>query len=285
MRTPRERRSLGLVTAVGLLLGSSALAGASRAGLLGWRELDLIPAAPESPALGPDRLVAGPDGQLALWNPADGLLRVYPSVDAALAGDSADAFALAAADDLAWTGAGLLVLDGRRLTLYDPGGQRLGDSPLPGLVPTGCTLDVDGEAVYGRDVFGNRHPMASLGARSLGPPSDQRLLPPGATLRWDAGGHVMIAEGHRYALPEAIKAGGRLLSGGGHTWMIVDAVVGDSPLRVARQAISLETGRRATLPVEGRLYAPSDDVAVDGRGHLLWMAPLAAGLQVGEVTP
>lgn len=285
MRAPRGLRYLGLVAAIGLVSGSSALAGASRSGLLDWRELDLIPAAPEMPAMGPDRLAAGPDGQLALWNPADALLRVYPSVDAALAGDSSVAFALAAADDLAWTGAGLLVLDGRRLMLYDPGGQRLSELPLPGLVPTGSTLEVDGDAVYGRDVFGNRHPMATLGAGRLAPPVDQRLLPPSAELRWDGGKHVMSAQGHRYAIPDAIKAGGRLLSGGGHSWLLVDAVVGDSPLRVARQVISLDTGRRATLPVEGRLYAPSDDVAVDGRGHLIWMAPLPGGLEIGEVTP
>lgn len=281
MPTPRLRLALAL----SLLLGLPALAADARVGLLPWAELDLIPAAPEAPAVGPDLLAAGPDGQLALWNPAEALLHLYPSVDAALAGDPGSTFALAAAEDLAWTGVGLLVLDGRRISLYAASGQRLSERELPGLVPTGVRLVVEDAAIYGADVFGNRHPVATLAGATLRAPKSQALLPPAAAVRWDEPARTLRVGMTAVKMPDAMKAGGRVLLGGGQRWLVVDAVVGDSPLQVERQVISLDTGARVSLPVSGRLYAPTADVAVDGRGALVWMAPQAEGLRLGEVLP
>lgn len=285
MRTSRLFIALGLTLGLAGSLGSAAFAAGSRVGLLPWAELDLIPAAPESPALGPDLLAAGPDGQLALWNPAEALVHVYDSVDAALAGDTGSAFALAAADDLAWTGSGIIVLDGRRISLFSASGQLLSERALPELVPTGARLQVDGDQVYGADVFGNRHPAAQLVKGALVAPSSQKLLAPADPVRWDAASQTMRAGGQELALKDAIKAGGRVIRGGGQRWLVVDAVVGDAPLRIQRQVLSLDSGARATIPVEGRLYAPTLDVAVDGRGALIWMAPQRDGLRVGEVLP
>lgn len=283
MRAPRL---VHLVLGIGLAcLGASATAAGSRVGLLPWGELALLPAAPESPALGPDLLAAGPDGQIALWDPASGLVHLYPSVDAALAGDPGSAFALAVADDLAWTGAGLLVLDGRRLLLFSEGGQPAGSRTLPDLAPTGLTLWVEGSEVYGADVFGNRHPLASLADAQLRAPTGRRMLPPEVAVRWDPKRRVLSAGERRLSLPEALRASGRVISGGGERWLVVEAVVGESPLRVERQALSLRTGAQVLLPTSGRLYAPSDDLAVDGRGALIWMAPLRDGLRLGEVSP
>lgn len=284
MRRSRLYSLLGLALALAWAPGAVARA-AGRSGPLPWGELTLIPAAPEAPALGPDLLAVAEDGRVALWNPAEALVRVLPGVDAALAGDPGEAFALAAADDLAWTGAGLLVLDGRRLRLYDARGQLLSDRELPGLVPVGVRLAPAGDLIYGADVFSNRHPLARIeGARLLAPP-DGALLPPETRVRWDAGARTITAGNTRIALTDALKAGGRVLSGGGRRWLVLDVVVGDAPLVVERRARCLETGAEARLPVAGRLYAPSADLAVDGRGRLVWMAPFADGLWLGEVAP
>ena len=69
----------GLLTAV--LFLASGLAAASEA-VVPWSQLDLRPARTEAPALGPDRLAAGPTGQVAIWNPASGWLDLYDGLGA-----------------------------------------------------------------------------------------------------------------------------------------------------------------------------------------------------------
>lgn len=276
-----------LFLALGALTTFVSVAAAADQGSVSWAEIELIPAAPESRAIGPDLLAAGPDGELAIWNPADALVHVYPGLDAAVGGDTPRSFALAAADDLAWTAPGLVVLDdgGRRLDLYTAKGQLQGGLALPGLVPTGCRLEVSDGVVWGVDVFSNRHPIARVTASGLSPAEGLTLQPPSVRVRWDASSRTLSAGNRTLALPQAIKAGGRVIEGGGARWLVVDAVVADRPITVERTVLSLDTGRSAVLPVTGRLYAPSQDLAVDGRGHLVWMAPMARGLVLGEVAP
>lgn len=269
------------------VLSIAAFAAGEDSGSIPWSELELTPSAQETRAIGPDLLAAGPEGRIAIWNPAEALVHVHASVDAALAGVQPTSFAIPTADDLAWSEAGLLVLDEarRQLDLYAPAGQRRDSLLLPGLVPVGVHLYVQGGVVYAVDVFSNRRPVARVSEEGLSPVATGRLEAPAVGVRWDAGSHTMTAGGRKLHLPEAIKAGGRVLSGGGRSWLVVDTVVGDRPLRVSRRALCLDTGATAELPASGRLYAPSTDVAVDARGYLIWMAPMADGLHLGEVSP
>ncbi len=276
-------------TLVGVAWTSGLAAFAAEAGSasIPWSDLLLVAAMPESPALGPDLLAAGPEGQIALWNPATAQVHVYPSLDAVRASDAASSFAVPAADALAWTDAGILVLDDgrRRLDLYASTGQLVDSVMLPGLVPPGCQLDVDGDVVRAVDVFSNSRGIANVSSSGFAPAPGLALQGPSLVVRWDQESRVLTAGDRELRLPHALKASGRIQSRGAHRWLVIEAVVSDSPIRVSRQALSLRTGKVVNLPVAGRLYAPGSDLSVDGHGHLVWMAPMADGLHMGEVTP
>lgn len=286
-RSTMRRWSLSTLVGVAWTLSLAAFAAEAGPASIPWSDLVLVAAMPESPALGPDLLAAGPEGQIALWNPAAAQIHVYPSLDAVRAGDAASSFAVPAADALAWTDAGVLVLDDgrRRLDLYATTGQLVDSVTLPGLVPPGCQLDVDGDVVRAVDLFSNRRGIATISSSGLAPAPGGALQGPSLVVRWDQESRVLTAGDRELTLPHALKASGRIQSSGADRWLIIEAVVGDSPVRVSRQALSLRTGKVVDLPVTGRLYAPGSDLSVDGRGHLVWMAPMADGLHVGEVTP
>ena len=272
----------GLLTAV--LFLASGLAAASEA-VVPWSQLDLTPARAEAPALGPDRLAAGPTGQVAIWNPASGWLDLYDGLGAFKDGEASASVRLRAVDDLVWTDAGLVVLDAgaRQVSLYDPLGQRLDRARLPDLVPPDCGLAVQGAALYATDAFGNRHGLAQLSAAGFGAWNGARVSPPEVVVR--ALKSELEVDGVPVPVPAALKTSGRVLTGGGQRWLIVDQVVGDAPIHTARTAISLKTGVRTTLSPANRLYAPSADLSVNGRGQLVWLSAQTDGAHLIEVNP
>lgn len=274
----------GLLTILLLVMGGRASAAEA---LVPWSQLELRPARAEAPPIGPDRVAAGPAGQVALWNPASGWLDLYESVGAFADGEPSASLRLRAVDEVLWTDAGVVVLDAgaRAVALYDAGGQRVDAARLPDLTPPDCGLSARGAALYATDAFGNRHGLATLSRAGFKPWTGPRVSPPEVEVRWRAADGVMVVDGVELALPPALKSGGRALTGGGHTWLIVDQVVSDAPLAVSRVAISLGSGARVALPSGGRLYAPSSDLSVNGRGQLVWLSPTADGLRLGEVSP
>ena len=259
------------------LVGLPAGAATATQQTLPWSVLPLVPARAESKAIGPDMVAAAPDGALAIWDPVDRAIRVLRS-GAAPASIPTDHV-----DDLAWTAAGILLLDDttRRLLLLSADGQRLATLPLPGLAPVGLSLAVDGDEIDGADVFGNRHPLARLAGSALVATDGHGLRPPAMAVRWDSANNEMWAGDRAFPVPGAIKASGRVLGG----WLVVDAVTGDGPIQVRRTAIPLGGGDPVTLPVSTRLYAPTRDLAVNAAGHLFVLVPETAGLSIWEVTP
>jgi len=256
---------------------------------LPWTELPLQAGAPEALPQGPEQLAAGPGGRLALYDAASREVVLIEGGRAALS------FPVDRCADLAFTAAGdLLVLDtsARSLALWSPQGVALAQAHLPERAPTGLLLVVEGDQVYGRDLFGNLHPLALVDHAGLRAPEQDRLVERAGAVRWDpAAGvfHVRPSQGPDVDVPApgAVKASGQLQG----SWLVVDTVLGDTalgdtgPLRVRREVVSLPSLERVALPVEGRLYAPHGDLALGSDGSLWVLDPEAAGLGLVQVRP
>lgn len=264
----------------------SGAAGAADGGVP-WAQLEWTPARPDAPMLGPDRLAGGPDGQIAVWNPASGWLDTYDSLDAWTSGELRSSARLGAVDDLVWGAGGLVVLDAsaRTVSLLGPDGQRLDRASLPELVPPGSGLSMEGDALYAVDAFGNRHGLARIKGGQIGAWDGPRVSAPQVSVRRRADDHALQVGGRLIPVADALAVSGRALVGGGRTWLIIERVVSDAPLSVERQALCLETGRRVDLGPGERSYAPSSDLSVNGRGQLLWLSPRPDGAHIVEVDP
>ncbi|MDP2309621.1 MAG: hypothetical protein Q8P18_26610 [Pseudomonadota bacterium] len=235
--------------------------------VLSWSEVGLRPAAPESPAIGPELLALGPDDAAAVYDP---LRRQVVVV-------GGRPFRVPGADGLAFTSAGiLLVMDGsaRSLRTYDTDGTLLDEQAFPSIVPPGGSLAVDEPLVLAIDPFGNGHPLALVTmAGSLSPPQGASLVPPAR--RVVRSGTSLVVDGETIATFEG-RGGGRLLG----DWLLVEAVNDGA---VSRMAISLEGRVTVSLPVGGRMYAPMQDVAVGPDGGIGWLDPQADGLHLVRV--
>ncbi len=246
-----------------------------RSATIPWTELGMQPAAAEATARGPELLHTGAGGRLALYD------TVRREV-ALLEGDQVTlAFPVRHASDLALVDGGVLVLDhsAREVELWSLDGALRSVRSLPDLVPTSVGLAVVGDQVHGRDVFGNGHPVATVGGGDLGPSRDVGLQALGAEVFWD--GETMSTSGLRLHLPQSIKASGQRFG----DWLVVDVVVSDSPIEVTRTAWHVSSGQSVDLPVEGRLYAPRGDVAATPEGDLVVIVPRDAGLEILRVSP
>lgn len=245
---------------------------------LPWSEVGFVAAAAESMAMGPDRITAGPDGAIILYDP------VERSLITLLDGQIVRRQPTGALDDLITDPTGrLLTVDHSSRTLQGPHGRRR----LPPLAPGHGQLDAVGDQLLLRDLFGNGHPIATLDEDgALTAPRSEALVPPACELQWSP--PQLQACGTTLRLPDALKASGQLLEGGGQRWLIVEAVTqpsGLGPISVERWAQNLDSGVVAALPTAGRRYAPSDDLAVGSDGALVWMSPQADGLRVTRVSP
>ena len=146
-----------------------------------------------------------------------------------------------------------------------------------GLVPPGGTLELQGDVAVSRDVFGNGHPLAVVGTSgALTAPTGPALLP-AARMVEKVGSRIRV-DGVTIAEISGEKGGARVLG----DWVIVESL---SAGAVTRTAIALDGGTRVTLPVRGRLYAPTDDISVSPEGELGWIDPRADGLHLVRVTP
>ena len=262
---------------------SLLLAAAAAAAPLGTISLEVLPVAPAAPdrqARGPGELAAGPDGLAALVDPVQRELVILQD------GSFAHAFAVDRVTDLAWTETGrLLALDGpgRTLILWSATGELLDTAALPGLVPQGITLVVEGDEVLGADVFGNLHPLALSRGPALSPPQDTSLRPGPGDLHWSARTRTLTVGDRVMPLPEAIEASAQRFG----DWLVIEEVTQDHPIPVRRTARHLGTGHVAELPVEGRTYVPDGDLALRPDGALLFLDPTPTGLRIDvlEVQP
>jgi hypothetical protein len=249
--------------------------------LLAWRDLPFLPAAEESLARGPERLAAGPGSRLALY--------AAPTREVLLLSEGrvSRRFPARATGGIAFRGEALLILDlaARDLSLWSLEGARISTLTLPGLAPSGLALELRGEEAWGRDLFGNLHPLARVTDNGLSAPDSGGLVRDTPLVAWvppsgDEPG-TLRTTGLELPLPGVFAASGRRLG----DWLVVDAVVGDRPLRVERRAWHVPTRSSAPLPVEERLYAPHDDLAVTPEGGLRVLVPLAEGLRILEIEP
>lgn len=237
--------------------------------VLEWDVVGLRDAQPESPAIGPDHLALGPDGVAAVYDPLGKRIFVV----------GGSAFRVPGADGLAFTARGvLLVLDdsARRLRAYRADGALLDEEALPGVVPPGGALRVEGTVVTSVDVFGNGHPLATVSDNgALTRPSAPSLVPPAR--RVVRSGSSVVVDGRTVATFTG-RGGARLVG----DWLLVEAVDDGA---VTRRAIPLDGGDAVELPAAGRLYAPAQDVAVAPDGDLAWIDPRVDGLWLVRVTP
>lgn len=256
-----------------ILTFSSAWAGSNT--LLPWTELGLSEASVDAQARGPGLLDVGPTGRLLLY---DSVRR-----EVVLLEDDhpAVAFPVRHASDLLLLDRGILVLDhaARELSLWSLDGQQRAVHGLPPLVPTAVTLRLEGDQVLALDPFGHGHPVATIGDGELRPPVAKGLQERSPAVRWD--GSMMFTAGLDLSLPHAIKASGQRFG----DWLVVDEVVADSPIEVTRTAWHVPSRQAHPLPVQGRLYAPSGDLAATPEGELVVLVPRAEGLEILRVSP
>lgn len=236
--------------------------------VLSWTEVGLRPAAPESPAIGPDLLALGPDETAAVYDPVRRQVVVV----------GGPRFAVPRADGLAYTSAGvLLVMDGsaRTLRTYDTSGTLVDEQAFPGIVPGGGSLALDEPLVLAIDPFGNGHPLALVTmSGALSPPQGASLVPPAR--RVVRSGSSLLVDGETIATFTG-RGGGRLLG----DWLVVEAMNDGA---VSRMAISLEGRVTVSLPVRGRVYTPTQDVAVAPDGGIGWLDPRTDGLHLVRVS-
>jgi hypothetical protein len=259
------------------ILASAAVAlGDSEEIVLDYGAVGLIPAGSEQPAMGPDRIAGGPEGRFALHNPATRSVLVFDALQLS------HSIPVQGVDDLLFAPNGdLLILElDRRVRRFSPEGALLQVFPLPALVPTHVRLAVQADRLVGVDPFGNGHSVATMTPGGLEPTAGPALTPPAHAVRWN--GHTLQVDGQHVPI-DAAKASGRVLDGGASEWLVVEAVVGDSPIRVERWALLGDA--RVDLPVDGRLYAPTQDLAVDANGRLLVLEPRTDGLHIVRVSP
>ena len=260
------------------LIAGLALASPPAEVVLGWDTVGFVAARDDAAAFGPDLLVGGPAGLAAMWDPA--AQRIVVLRDLVIVGD----LSFGPVDDLAFTPSGdLLVLTGRTLSRLGRRGDVEATFTVPGIVPTGVAIVVEGGTVVLAEPFGNRHRACGLSATGLVAASGPSLEKNPHPVTWD--GSSLRVDQAVVPVPNALRAGGRYLAANGHHWLVVSEVTGDHPLVVARRAVDVDRGSVDVLPVSGRLYAPARDVAIDGDGRLLWLDPQVDGLHVLRVTP
>lgn len=246
---------------------------------LPYAEVGFDAGAVDEDARGGQLLTAGPSDRLALYNPVDGAV-VLLDGDGTIRGGF-DALGISS---MAWDSAGRLVTYAahrRTLSLHSPDGVLLDEAGLPDIVPPGGTIAIAAADVFVVDVFGNLHRAAAITDGTLQPPSGPTLVQGAGRIRWDGAAHTMTVDGIAWPLPGAIKASGHLVS---DDWLLLDAVVTESPITVTRTAILRETGESLELPVSSRLYVPDGDTAAQA-GDLLYLDPRADGLYLVRVTP
>jgi len=234
----------------------------------------------ERPAMGPELYAAGPAGVAALYDP------VRREVVLVADGAAPERLSVGRLDDVAFAGDALLLLDesGRLLTLMSASGEVLDVLPLPGLVPPGCRLAVDGAEVRARDVFGNLHRLAEVTGQGLSEGAGPALVENPSPIQWDAEARVMRFDGGELALTDALKAGGQWLDGA-RGWLVVDAVVGDMPLVVERRALRADGSMSVTVPLAQGAWAPGRDAAVSPDGTLLLLLPGDDAFSIGRISP
>lgn len=249
--------------------------------ILPWALVGLIPAAPEQPAIGPDRLAVSADGHVALYDP--GSLKILVIQGEKLV----SSFAVPRADGLVFAPDGdLVVLDSatRQLRRYSEAGSLEAQIALPALAPLDGTLMVWGEEAVLVDPFGNGHALSLLSGAGLDTRTGAVFRPspwhlwrsadPCCTVRLDAAS-VRV---------EAIKAGARVFPAGESRWLVVDAVVADAPIQVERHFFQ-GTTELAEIDLSGRLYNPTQDVAAGANGQIVQLLPRADGLHLITLTP
>ncbi len=258
-----------------LLLSITAQALQAEPTLLDWAHFGLTDARPDAQARGPELLRAGPGDRLLLY---DGVQREVVVLEGR---QPAVSFPVQHVSDLRAVEDGIVVLDHsqRQVSLWSLDGRLRSMRTLPDLVPTAVTLAVEGDQVLARDIFGHGHPAATLEDGELEAPMAQGLQQRAGLVSWD--GEVMRTEGLELGLPDALKASGQRVG----DWLVVDAVVGDAPLKVERAAWHVPSGESHPLPVEGRLYAPRSDLAATAAGDLVVLVPRDEGLELLVVSP
>ena len=238
-----------------LCMASTARAVEPRSVLVPWTELGLAPAALDAMARGPELLHAAAGGRLALYDAVD---REVVLLEGAV-----------------------IVLDhaARQVASWSLDGDLRAVRSLPDLTPTSLGLVLEGDQLHGQDIFGNRHPVATVSGADLSAPQAQGLLPETGAVFWD--GQAMSTGDFRIQLPHAIKASGQRFG----DWLVLDVVVADDPIQVERSAWHVPSRQSVALPVEGRLYAPRGDVAATPEGELVVMVPWEEGLELRWVSP
>lgn len=239
--------------------------------VLPWSVVRLRPAAPEAPAVGPELLAVGSDGQWAVWDP---VARVVLGAGFSVA--------VPHADGLVYTEDGdLLVLDdgARTLARYAVVGgaaASLARVAIPGLSPVGATLEIEDNLAVGRDVFGNLHPLADLAGGGLDPAAGSQLLPAAHRARVEAG--RLSVDGVEIGVSGVV--GARTVG----EWVVVESGARGAITR--RTAVSLVTGRQVALPIRvGAPYRPVADVSVGPDGALAFLDPKTDGLHIVRVSP
>lgn len=242
--------------------------------MLPWADVGFAPAQGASPAFGPDRLAAGPDGMAAVYDTVG--QRVIVLSDLAIAAT----VPAERVTDVALTADGdLVVLRDRTVSLIDLRGTVFDQLEAPDVVGPHSALRVDGDTIWATDVFGQWHRIGRVNVRDLGPAEASTRSKTTLEVAVDAPSGTVVVDGAPYKVPKVVSAEARAVEQGARRWIVLDASTASGPHRTA-----WIDGRSAPLPVSG-VYAPADALAVDLDGRLWAISPQSDGLHVLRVSP
>ncbi len=228
------------------------------------------PMSEDAQAVGPDYLVAGPKGEVALYD------RVRRRVLVLGREGPRGAFEAGLADGLGFTRQGdIIVMDGSRhqLRLYRPGGQLLRtlDLPREGLMGA-LSLDDGLLSVTSRD--GEQKVIAELVNGKLQRPRKSVDLSKQQVLRWKegpAGSRLVEVEGESFTIPDKARVSARRIG----TWIeLVIAASHSGAGGVEVKRTLRRRGQVVPLPDASRgAYAPIADLAIDSEGDVVYLEP------------
>jgi len=251
----------------------------SRVTLRYGNDVGFTPGGEDAQAIGPDYLVAGPNGLAALYD------RVRRQVLLLSRDGSRKTLPVENADGLDFTSQGnLAVLDGahRRILLFSSTGEPLRTVELPkdGVLGKGLVTLEEG-ILYVTDRQGQRRAIAELSDGRFKPIRRERQLDASQVLQWrERGSRFGLVEvgGEKLTVPPSVQVAARKFG----PWIELTASWSDEQGRLRVRRTARRPNQVLELPTADRgAYSPLADLAVTPDGKtVIYLEPAAESVSV-----